>query len=84
LCLESSGSGESREELIDTVAVDILQKLPELFVISNIKKMYENDFTPSTVVLLQELERFNLLIKKIKDTLSLLRKVSLTTNIITN
>lgn len=40
--------------------------------------MYENNFTPSTVVLLQELERFNILIKKIRDTLSMLRKVSST------
>jgi len=78
LCLESSDSGVSREELIDAVADDILQKLPDLFVISNVKKMYENNFTPSTVVLLQELERFNILIKKIRVTLSMLRKVSST------
>jgi len=78
LCSESSDSGESREDLIDAVADDILQKLPDLFVISNVKKMYENNFTPSTVVLLQELERFNILIKKIRVTLSMLRKVSST------
>jgi len=76
LLLESSGVGEGREELIDAVADDILQKLPDLFVISNVKKMYEQNFTPSTVVLLQELERFNILIKKIRVTLTLLRKVS--------
>lgn len=74
--LESSGVGEGREELIDAVADDILQKLPDLFVIRNVKKMYEQNFTPSTVVLLQELERFNILIKKIRVTLTLLRKVS--------
>jgi len=82
LCLESSDSGESREESIDAVADDILQKLPDLFVIRDVKKMYENNFTPSTVVLLQELERFNILIKKIKVTLTMLRKVSLTMYII--
>jgi len=76
LRLESSDSGESREELIDAVADDILQKLPDLFVISHVKKIYENNFTPSTVVLLQELERFNILIKQIKITLTMLRKVS--------
>lgn len=76
LRLESSSVGEGREELIDAVADDILQKLPDLFVISNVKKMYEQNFTPSTVVLLQELERFNILIKKIRVTLTLLRKVS--------
>lgn len=66
----------SREELIDSVAEDILQKLPDLFAISDIKKMYGNKFSPSIVVLLQELERFNLLIDKINVTLSMLRKVS--------
>jgi dynein heavy chain, axonemal len=79
LRLESSGSGESREEVIDSVAEDILQKLPDLYVIRNVRKMYEQNFTPSTVVLLQELERFNLLIKKIRVTLSMLKKVSFLT-----
>ena len=76
LCLESSDTGESREDSIDAVADDILQKLPDLFVIGDVKKMYGNNFKPSTVVLLQELEIFNILIKKIRVTLTMLRKVS--------
>lgn len=76
ICIqESSSSGVSREQLIDSVADDILQRVPGLFVVSNVKEFYENNFTPSTVVLLQELERFNLLIDKIDFTLSMLRKV---------
>lgn len=66
----------SREELIDTVAEDILKKLPDLFAIDDIKKLHGYKFSPSTVVLLQELERFNLLIDKINITLSMLRKVN--------
>lgn len=68
--------GQSREEIIDSIAEDILQKIPDPFVISSVKKFYENNFTPSTIVLLQELERFNLLIDKMNITLSMLRKVS--------
>lgn len=70
-------AGVSREEIIGSAAKDILSKVPDLFVIHNIKKLYQDNFTPSTVVLLQELERFNLLIDKINITLSLLRKVSI-------
>eukprot|EP00102_Acyrthosiphon_pisum_P015188 XP_008185630.2 PREDICTED: dynein heavy chain 10, axonemal [Acyrthosiphon pisum] len=74
---ESSDTGESREDSIDAVADDILQKLPDLFVIGDVKKMYGNNFKPSTVVLLQELEIFNILIKKIRVTLTMLRKAFL-------
>lgn len=76
-CKASSSSGISREELIDSVAEDILNKLPDLFAIRDIKKFYGNKFSPSTVVLLQELERFNILIGKMSVTLSMLRKVSI-------
>lgn len=75
--LESYGSGVSREEFIDAVAEDILLKVPQPFVISEIKKRYDKNFIPSTIVLLQELEIFNLLIDKIIVTLSMLRKVNL-------
>lgn len=65
----------SHEEYIDSVANDIIQRVPSLFVVNNVKRFYENNFTPSTVVLVQELERFNLLIDKISYTLLMLRKV---------
>lgn len=77
ILLESYGSGVSREEFIDAVAEDILLKVPQQFVISDIKKRYDKNFIPSTIVLLQELEIFNLLIDKIIVTLSMLRKVNL-------
>lgn len=66
----------SRENIIDSVAEDILQKVPDRFDIVSTKKFYENNFTPRTIVLLQELERFNLLVDKMNITLSMLRKVA--------
>lgn len=71
----SFGAGISREEFIDSVAKDIQEKVPSLFVINKIKKTFEGKITPSTIVLLQELERFNLLIDKLHVTLSMLQKV---------
>jgi len=70
----------SYEDLIDSIAEDILQNIPDLFVINNVKKIYENNFTPSTIVLLQELEIFNLLVDKMSVTLQMLRKVSRNNN----
>jgi len=50
--------------------------LPELFDIYNIKKKFEMP-TPSQVVLLQELERFNVLLDEMVRTLSDLQKALL-------
>ncbi|KAJ0174233.1 hypothetical protein K1T71_010379 [Dendrolimus kikuchii] len=71
----SEGGGAlSREDFIDTTAVDILGQLPALYEIWRVRKMFEMNITPTLVVLLQELERFNRLISRMRTTLSLLRK----------
>lgn len=72
---ESTDSGTSYEEFVDSVAEDILQNIPDRFVIKNVRKIFENNYTPATVVLLQELERFNTLVDKMNVTLQMLRKV---------
>jgi dynein heavy chain, axonemal len=59
---------------IDNTAEDILKKLPPAFEILRIKKSFAMNVTPTLVVLLQELERFNQLVNHILKTLSLLRK----------
>lgn len=71
---ESSG-GVSRDELIDKVASDILDKLPSAFETWRVKKQTQISLTPTGVVLLQELDRFNLLVMRIKITLEHLKKV---------
>lgn len=68
--------GISRDDFIDNVASGILGKLPVAFEVWRVKKQVQMNITPTGVVLLQELERFNLLVIRIKKTLELLRKVS--------
>lgn len=70
------GAGISREDYIDKVANDVLVKLPEEFNMDKIRKKFGIEISPTTVVLLQELDRFNLLINKMRKSLITLRKVS--------
>lgn len=69
------GGGISHDEFIDNVASDILNKVPKLFEVWRIKKALQMNLTPTGVVLLQELDRFNLLLERLDKTLVLLRKV---------
>ncbi|KAF3850823.1 hypothetical protein F7725_012595 [Dissostichus mawsoni] len=57
-----SGGGISRDEFISQVAQDIQNKLPQLYDIDVICKKFGTDISPTSVVLLQELERFNKLV----------------------
>ncbi|XP_078467787.1 dynein axonemal heavy chain 10-like [Lampetra planeri] len=54
--------GESREDFIAQVSGDIEQRLPMRFDLDPIKKALGSDISPPTVVLLQELQRFNRLV----------------------
>ena len=49
----------SREDFIDTAAVDVMAKLPTPFEIWRVRKQFEMNITPTLVVLLQELERYS-------------------------
>ena len=57
------------------MAKDVLAKLPKEFDLDKIKKAFGIDITPTTVVLLQELERFNKLINKMNVSLVTLGRV---------
>lgn len=61
--------------MIDRIADGILQKVMAPFNLEMIKKSFGINISPTTVVLLQELERFNKLVHRITSTLSLLRRV---------
>lgn len=77
LCRGNAGTtsgGVSRDQFVDNVAEDILKKLPPAFEIWRIKKSFAMNITPTLVVLLQELERFNRLVERMLATLNLLRK----------
>jgi dynein heavy chain len=69
-----SGGGMSREEFIDTTASDILKRIPDVYDLDKLKKKYGLEVTPTQVVLLQELERFNKLISTIQKSLTTLKK----------
>ncbi|XP_043285223.1 dynein axonemal heavy chain 10 [Venturia canescens] len=69
-----SGSGTSREDFIDNVASEILAKMPPEYDMIRVKRNFGLGVTPSAVVLFQELERFNRLIRRMRTTLSQLRK----------
>ncbi|XP_038008579.1 dynein heavy chain 10, axonemal [Motacilla alba alba] len=69
-----TGAGISRDEYIANVAKDIENKLPQVFDLDHIRKGYGVNITPTTVVLLQELERFNKLIVRMGKSLAELQR----------
>ncbi|XP_065190514.1 dynein axonemal heavy chain 10-like [Sycon ciliatum] len=69
-----SGGGISREEFIARIAGDIQNKLPKTFELDRVRKQLGTELSPQSVVLLQELERFNKLLKKMSSSLSSLQK----------
>ncbi|ETO20102.1 hypothetical protein RFI_17117 [Reticulomyxa filosa] len=71
--------GIRREDYISNIAKNVLEKVPEPFDVSLIKKSFEdhahpNPIQPTTVVLVQEIERWNVLVKKMDITLNDLLK----------
>lgn len=56
------------------MAEDILKKLPPAFEIWRIKKSFAMNITPTLIVLLQELERFNRLVDRMLTSLTMLRR----------
>lgn len=70
-----SGGSISREEYISQVAQDIQNKLPKLFDLDVIRKQIGTDVSPTDVVLLQELERFNKLVVRMQRSLAELQRV---------
>lgn len=77
LFVGESSAGISREEFIGQIAQDVLNKLPAEFELDKICKNLGVDIGPTTVVLLQELERFNLLIARMRRSLVTLKRVSI-------
>lgn len=68
-----SGGGVSREDYIANVATDILAKIPEAIDVAQLRK-HLGVPTPEQVVLLQELERWNVLVSTMAESLQDLRR----------
>ncbi|XP_029296329.1 dynein heavy chain 10, axonemal [Cottoperca gobio] len=69
-----SGGSISRDEYISQVVQDIQNKLPKLFNMDVICKKFGTDISPTSVVLLQELERFNKLVVRMQLSLAELQR----------
>lgn len=65
-----------RDNDIDAIILDLLERLPKTFEIWRVKEMLQMKLSPTGVVLLQELQRYNALVDEIENNLQLLRKVS--------
>ncbi|XP_071394424.1 dynein axonemal heavy chain 10, partial [Centroberyx affinis] len=69
-----SGGSISRDEYISQVAQDIQNKLPKVFDMDVIRKKFGLEISPTSVVLLQELERFNKLVVRMQRSLAELQR----------
>lgn len=71
-----SSSGVSRDDYISQVARDIQNKMPKVFDLDQVRKHLGLSITPTMVVLLQELGRFNKLVTRMSRSLVELQRVS--------
>lgn len=71
-----SSSGISRDDYIGQVAKDIENKMPQVFDLDQVRKHLGSAISPTSVVLLQELERFNKLVVRMARSLAELQRVS--------
>lgn len=77
LILGESSSGISRDDYIGHIAKDIENKMPKIFDLDQIRKRLGVGISPTSVVLLQELERFNKLVIRMSKSLAELQRVSM-------
>lgn len=72
----SDGKKNDWDEVVQKTAEEILQSLPEQFDIKKVKTFYgDKCVSPNIVVLLRELEKCNVLLEVVRNTLSQLAKV---------
>ncbi|XP_021567645.1 dynein heavy chain 10, axonemal [Carlito syrichta] len=69
-----SSSGISRDDYIGQVAKDIENKMPKVFDLDQVRKHLGAGVSPTSVVLLQELERFNKLVVRMTRSLAELQR----------
>lgn len=65
--------GNNREDYILKIQADIAEKVPEIYDLQQIKKNFEEP-SPTQIVLLQEIERFNILLEGMHESLYDLRR----------
>lgn len=68
------GGGGSREEIVKSIAKDILEQVPSPFNLEEVMKAKSDDPSALHVVLFQEIERYNMLLVKVRRNCSELIK----------
>ncbi|KAM3182244.1 hypothetical protein ACTXT7_012779 [Hymenolepis weldensis] len=70
-----SGGVQTKDAVLDSMAASILGRLPPLFDVKSLRKRrISGEITPTLVVLLQELDRFNLILQEMQTSLTDLRR----------
>ncbi|XP_066140827.1 dynein axonemal heavy chain 10 [Euwallacea fornicatus] len=67
--ISASDKGINRDEFIEGMANEVLKKIPEEYEVWKVRRYFQRMMSPTIVVLLQELERFNKLIAIMRLTL---------------
>lgn len=71
---KAGGDGESAEAKVLRLVRELQDKVPEFIDIRALKYKLRNDESPLSVVLLQEIARYNVLLKKLSKNLNQLEK----------
>ena len=69
----SGGGGKTREQIVSDILEKLTAQLPEDFNMFDLKMAIGENITPYLVVLMQESERFNLLLREIRQDLKEMR-----------
>eukprot|EP00232_Nephroselmis_pyriformis_P029065 CAMPEP_0182867354 /NCGR_PEP_ID=MMETSP0034_2-20130328/8675_1 /TAXON_ID=156128 /ORGANISM="Nephroselmis pyriformis, Strain CCMP717" /LENGTH=4528 /DNA_ID=CAMNT_0024999703 /DNA_START=83 /DNA_END=13669 /DNA_ORIENTATION=- len=71
----TGGGGASKgEEIVDSICKDLLESVPQPFQLEFVMKAKADDPSALHVVLFQEIERYNVLLEKVKSSCAMLRK----------
>ncbi|KAL7754402.1 hypothetical protein RI367_000383 [Sorochytrium milnesiophthora] len=70
----ASGAGASRENTVLSLAADMIKRVPEDIDYEYARKTVAVDMSPTNVVLLQEIRRYNALLQSIRSSLAELQK----------
>ena len=71
---QSQGSALENSQKVGKIADEILGKTPGPFEVHKVREQFAKSLSPTQVVLLQELERFNKLLVEIKVSLNSLKR----------
>ncbi|KAK2860339.1 hypothetical protein Q7C36_004505 [Tachysurus vachellii] len=72
--IAATGEGLSREDKVLELSADVLQKIPAEVDYEETRKLLQDDPSPLNVVLLQEIQRYNILLHTIRMSLTELEK----------